>query len=68
MGEVAYQFWLAETLGLVRRRVGPEGLYHPEVWRTGTWRRGSSYVMDAITGMREDPHSCGEYAADLTPS
>ena len=27
---------------------------------------GSSYVMDAVTGMGEDPYSCGEYAEQLS--
>ena len=66
MDELEYQFWLAKTFGLVRQRRDSKGLYHPEVWRDGGWYCGSSYVMDAITGMGEDAYSCGGYADDLT--
>lgn len=56
-----YQFWFSDTRGLIRH-----GKRYPEVWRDGQWVVGSPYVMDAITGMGEDPHSCGEYADQWT--
>ncbi len=40
-------------------------MWHPEVWRNGQWQTGSVYVWDAITGMGEDPWSCGESATSL---
>ncbi len=57
-----YEFWMAKRHGIVRQRRAPGLLYHPEVWRDGRWHKGSPYVMDAITGMGEDPYSCGEWA------
>ena len=65
MDKVKYQFWLAETFGLIRQRRDSESLDHPEVWRDGRWHGGSSYAMDAITGMGEDSYSCGEHAVEL---
>lgn len=53
------KYWLSKKYGLIRRA----GEYaHPEIWRDGSWRWGSPYVMDAITGMGEDLWSCGEWA------
>jgi hypothetical protein len=42
----------------------PEHL-HPET-TSGRWKVGNSYMLDAITGMGEDPYSCGEWCDDLT--
>jgi hypothetical protein len=60
--QAPFQFWLSKTRGLIRRSASA----HPEVWRKGQWVPGSSYVMDAITGMGEDPYSCGEWADEIT--
>jgi hypothetical protein len=57
-----YRFWLSETRGLIRQ----VDYGYPQVCVRGVWRVGSPYVMDAITGMGEDPYSCGEYADQLT--
>lgn len=57
-----YRFWLSDSRGLIRQ----EGGKYPEVFVRGVWKTGSPYVMDAITGMGEDPYSCGEYADQLT--
>jgi hypothetical protein len=32
----------------------------------GGWQAGSSYEVDAIVGMGEDPYSCGECALPIT--
>ena len=32
----------------------------------GLWEAGSSYDLDAIVGMGEDPYSCGEWCDDLS--
>lgn len=58
-----YRFWDGERRGLIRQR---DGHGHPEVWKNGRWVYGSAYVMDAITGMGEDPYSCGEWAFDIS--
>jgi hypothetical protein len=57
-----YRFWFSDTRGLIRQL----DHQHPEVWTHGRWHVGSAFVMDAITGMGEDPHSCGEYADQWT--
>ena len=57
-----YEFWFSDAHGLIRRRRGSGWFKHPEVWSEGEWAMGSEYVMDAITGMGEDPWSCGEWA------
>jgi len=59
-GRWNHQFWMADFHGLVRIRQTDTELCNPEVWRDGNWRTGSPYVMDAITGMGEDPYSGGE--------
>ncbi len=66
MMKLKYEFWMANIYGIVRQRRAPGLLYHPEVWRDGRWHEGSPYVMDAITGMGEDPWSCGEWADPWT--
>jgi len=63
-----YEFWLADGHGLIRQRRKSGRLAHPEVWRNGRWITGSSFVVDAITGMGEDAFSCGEFADALTIS
>lgn len=57
-----YRFWLSDTRGLIRQN----GYNHPHVWVRGSWQVGLPYVMDAITGMGEDPYNCGEFADLLT--
>lgn len=42
----------------------PEYL-HPETTQ-GRWKVGDAYMLDAITGMGEDPYSCGEWCETLT--
>lgn len=42
----------------------PEYL-HPETTH-GRWKVGDAYMLDAITGMGEDPYSCGEGSSPLT--
>jgi len=64
--QVTFQFWLSDTRGLIRLRSGRDWQAHPEVWRDGRWFTGSAYVSDAITGMGEDPYSCGESAVNIT--
>jgi len=55
------RFWLSGK-GLIRQN----GLDYPDIWLRGGWRVGSAYLLDAISGMGEDPYSCGEYADQLT--
>jgi hypothetical protein len=57
---------MADVHGLVTVKRTEVGVCNPEIWRDGNWITGSPYVMDAITGMGEDPYSCGEYAAELS--
>lgn len=66
MMKLKYEFWMSDCHGIVRQRRAPGLIYHPEVWRDGGWYKGSPYVMDAITGMGEDPYSCGEWAHPFT--
>ena len=63
---VTFRFWLSPDHGLVRLVETATKMWHPEVWREGHWETGSTYVWDAITGMGEDPWSCGEHASSLT--
>jgi hypothetical protein len=60
--DVQFKFWFHKGHGLLRRRgdAGPFG--HPEIWNGRRWLPGSPTDLDAITGMGEDPWSCGEYA------
>lgn len=53
-----YRFWFSDKYGLIRQQRSQ----HPEIWRAGQWKVGSEYVADAITGMGEDPYSCGEFS------
>lgn len=66
MMKLEYEFWMSDNRGIIRQRRAPGLLYHPEVWQGGRWHQGSPYVMDAITGMGEDPYSCGEWADEWT--
>jgi hypothetical protein len=59
---MTFRFWFSENRGLIRQRQAPGLSWHPEVWKGQRWVTGSSYVMDAITGMGEDGWSCGESA------
>lgn len=59
-----FRFWFSDTRGLIRQRRTDEAVFHPEVSVSGKWVTGSAYVMDAISGMGEDPWSCGEWADD----
>ncbi len=60
--KLQFRFWFSDKYGLIRQRSRPGELFHPEVWRKGRWEVGSPYVLDAITGMGEDPWSCGEFS------
>jgi hypothetical protein len=62
MSTTTFKFWHSDDRGLIRQRSEPGSLWHPEVWDGTRWVTGSAYVMDAITGMGEDPWSCGEMA------
>lgn len=57
-----------EHIGLMRQRRWPGGTggSWPEYLRGGRWRPGSPYELDAITGMGEDPYSCGEWASPIS--
>jgi hypothetical protein len=73
-----FQYFLNDRsgIGLMRqwrwdehgREVGswswPEYL-HPEA-TSGRWKVGDAYMLDSITGMGEDPYSCGEGCEILT--
>jgi len=61
-----FYFYLSERHGLIRQRHSATARDYPEVWRNDRWVTGTPYVVDAITGMGEDPYSCGEQADDLT--
>lgn len=65
---MSFRFWHSDAYGLIRRRSTPAALFYPEIWRDGRWQVGSSYVMDAITGMGEDAFSSGDYADELSES
>lgn len=58
-----FRFWWSETHGLIRTI----DRAFPEVLADDIWVPGSPYVLDAITGMGEDPHSCGEWVDELEP-
>ena len=60
-----YQFWLSKNHGLIRQKSRFKELHHPEVIEDKKWVTGSPYVMDTITGMGEDPSSCGEMALEV---
>lgn len=60
-----FNFWVSDTHGLIREREKPSALCHPEIVQNQKWKQGSPYVLDAITGMGEDPHSCGEHAFEI---
>lgn len=64
--DIEYTFWLSDTRGLIRQRRPAGSVSFPELWNGKEWVAGSAYVMDAITGMGEDPYSCGEWADKLT--
>ena len=56
--------------GLIRKRsTNPRSMwaggFYPEIWQDGRWVHGSPYVVDALTGMGEDPWSCGEYSEEV---
>ncbi len=61
-GEVRFEFWFRDGHGILRCRAAAGPFGHPEVWDGRRWVAGSPYDLDAITGMGEDPWSCGEYA------
>lgn len=56
------RFWFSDHFGLIRQRSVPGRIWFPEIWRDGRWRSGTPAVMDAITGLGEDPWSCGEWS------
>ena len=57
-----FDFYVSQKWGLIRKRSSTAASFHPEVWNDGRWVTESPYVMDAITGMGEDPYSCGEFS------
>jgi hypothetical protein len=73
-----YRYFLNDksTIGLMRQwrwdEDGREGggwswpeYLHPET-TAGRWKVGNAYMLDAITGLGEDPYSCGEWCKTLT--
>lgn len=73
-GGYNYRFWKGDH-GLVRQRSRYGELSYPEVvymekswWRRRAgWTKGTPAVMDAITGMGEDPWSSGgEWAVEIS--
>jgi hypothetical protein len=60
--ESEYEFWFRDGHGLMRRPSGAGPFDHPEIWNGRRWMPGSAYDLDALTGMGEDPWSCGEFA------
>ena len=61
-----YRFWFSDKYGLIRQRSADGPFGWPEVWSGAAWHRGERDVLDAITGLGEDPWSCGEWADDWT--
>jgi len=61
-----YEFWQWDDHGLIRCKRDGNGGAYPEVWRGNRWETGTAYAVDAITGMGEDPYSCGECAEPLS--
>lgn len=59
---VKYLFHHSDKHGLIRERYTTKQRFFPEVHKRGRWVPGSPYVLDAITGMGEDPYSCGEWS------
>jgi len=63
-----------ERIGLMRQWQWRDGQHRGQGWpewlhprgTEGMWRPGSPYELDAITGMGEDPWSCGEGSDVLT--
>ena len=60
---IKFRFWKSDQHGLIRV-VDDE---FPQIFQNGLWVHGSPYVLDAITGMGEDPYSCGEWAEKIEP-
>jgi hypothetical protein len=63
--EWKFNFWVSDAHGLIRVKKRNSALFHPEVVQNEKWKFGSPYVLDAITGMGEDPYSCGEHADEI---
>ena len=61
-----YQFWESTSFGLIRQKSTFKELHYPEIIVNGKWITGNPYVVDAITGMGEDPWSCGEISNELS--
>ena len=61
-----YKFWDSPHHGLIRQRSTNCFLSRPEIIEEYKWYPGNEYVMDAITGMGEDLHSCGEIAFEIS--
>lgn len=62
-----FEFWFSDDYGLIRTRlvrIDTDLILSssPEIIVKGEWKKGTPYVMDAITGRGEDPYSSGEYA------
>lgn len=61
-----YEFWESPSFGLIRQKSTFKELHNPEIIVNGKWITGNPYVVDAITGMGEDPWSCGEISNELS--
>lgn len=61
-----FEFYESNTYGLIRVRSNESEYCHPEIIRDRKWIKGSEYVMDAVIGMGENPHSCGEVAFPIS--
>jgi hypothetical protein len=65
--DCSYQFWRRDNGDLIRRRVLPDGTSEwPEVWSGSGWHSADMRAWSAITGIGDDPYSCGEWAEDLS--
>lgn len=67
---IQFSFFVSPNWGLIRKRSTNPGSiwaggFYPEIWKDGKWVHGPPYVMDALTGMGEDPWSCGEYSEEV---
>ena len=67
---IQFYFFVSPNWGLIRKRsTNPRSMwvggFYPEIWQNGRWIHGSPYVVDALTGMGEDPWSCGEHADEV---
>ena len=59
---IKYLFYYSDKHGIIRERYTDTRRFGPEVHPRKSWIVGGPYVLDAITGMGEDPYSCGEWS------